>query len=224
MRTLLSFVLLALIIKASSAQTTSIGITFQPNLTYFTIRPDASASANDFKLQNKPLGRFQIGLSLFHKLSDKLNFTYGIAYSERGFKSQFNTSTIAAFNLGSGYSLKIIDRYLELPIAFNYYLSKKEKTAWFISAGIKPAIYLNSVSKAVGVPNSTSNFYYSAHRKINLFATIGFGAEIKVSNQCQLILCPVLEQALLKEVYAAPLSLYPYSIGLNVCLVFSLGN
>lgn len=224
MRTLLSFVLLAFIIKTSSAQSTRIGITFQPNLTYFTIRPDASSMANDFKLQNKPLVRFQVGITLFRQLSDKLTFSSGISYSERGFKSQFNTSTISAFNLGSGYSLKVIDRYLEIPIVFNYYLSKNEKTAWFISGGLKPAIYLNSVSKADGVPNSSNNFYYSAHRKINLFATVGFGAEINISEQCQLILWPALEQALLKEVYAAPLSLYPYSIGLNVCLVFSLGN
>ena len=224
MRTVLSFVFTTFIIIGSSAQSLRIGAVFQPDLTYFTVSPDGSSLASDFKLLNKPTINYQTGILVFYDISDKLTLVGGLTYSRRGFEAQFNTSTISGFNFGSGYSLKITDRYLEIPLVINYHLTRFSKIKWFVSGGIKPAIYLNSMSKATGILNSPSDYYYNAHRKANLFATLGFGAEITIIKRWQLVIWPSLEHALLKEVYAAPLSLYPYSLGLNVCLVYSLGN
>jgi hypothetical protein len=224
MRKVLPFVLLLLPLSNCLGQELRIGAIVQPDLTYFTVRPDASTLASDFKMQNKPLIGYQLGLVFFREMSDKVTLVYGLVYSKRGLESQFNTSTIAAFNFGSGYALKIIDHYLEIPLSANYYLQKNSRVSWFVSAGLKPALYLNSVSKASGISNTPTNYVYSAHRKVNVFVTLGGGMEVNINDKWQCVLWPSLEHALLKEVYAAPLSLYPYSLGMNVCLLYSLGN
>ena len=109
MRTVLSFVFTTFIIIGSSAQSLRIGAVFQPDLTYFTVSPDGSSLASDFKLLNKPTINYQTGILAFYDISDKLTLVGGLTYSRRGFEAQFNTSTISGFNFGSGSLPNLLD-------------------------------------------------------------------------------------------------------------------
>jgi hypothetical protein len=206
------------------AQKWSVGIVGQPCLTYYTIIGGSnSAYASDFRAADKPVITYQAGLLFSRKMSDKVNFVTGLMYAQHGLQSQYSTSNIYALGLNPGYSLKVIDRYLEIPLYANVYLHKA-KISTFFTVGLKPAFYINSFSKAIGVDNQPNSFHYGAHRKVNLFAVLGLGAEVKITERWTALIWPTLEFALAKEVFAQPLSIYPYSAGVNLCLFYSLGN
>ncbi len=202
----------------------SVGLVGQPCLTYYSILGGGTTSnASDFKAADKPVLTYQAGLLLSRKLSEKASFVTGIEYAQHGLQSQYSTSNIYAFGFSPGYALKVVDRYVEIPLYANVYLSKG-RVSTFFTVGLKPAFYLNSYSKAVGVNNQATTFHYGAHRKVNVFAVLGVGAEIKITDKWRALAWPVLEYALMKEIFAQPLSIYPYSAGINLCLFYSLGN
>jgi len=200
------------------------GVLAQPCLTYYSVIGGDNASlSNDFKVADKPILTYQAGFLVERRLSDKVNFLSGLVYAQHGIQSQYNTSNIYALSLSPGYALKIIDRYIQLPVYLNVYL-KKSALSWFFTVGLKPALYLNSFSKSTGPDNQAGSFRYGAHRRANIFAVLGVGGEIAFSNKWQLLIWPAMEYALVNEVIAQPLSIYPYSAGINVCLFYSLGN
>lgn len=223
MRILLRAVALFLLIFESMAQNPKIGLVGQACLSYYTVRSESSVAAQDFRQQNKPIFALQTGLLFFKPLSDNVEAVMGLLYTERGFKSQFNTNTIYAFSFAPGYTLKISDRYLEIPLLANIYL-KKSQLSWFITVGVKPAVYISTRVKALGVEGGTSNFNYHAHRRVNLFVVFGAGADISIGARGHLLLWPTLDHSVLTDVTGQALSLFPYSLGVNVCFGYSLGN
>ena len=209
----------------SYGQSLRVGLVGQAGLNYYTAQSDGSGASQNFKLQHKPIVAYQAGFIAFKELNPEVTFVTGLVLAQRGVKSQYNTSNITAFNFSnSGYDLKLIDRYFEIPLLLNLHIIKKETVSFFASFGIKPSFYFNSVSKIVGSSSNYSRYYYSAHRRFNLFACIGAGANFKVSEKFDLVVWPSLEHAIISEVYASPLKLYPYSVGINLCLLYSLGN
>ncbi len=224
MRRILLFVALTtnLILRAQSIK---IGLVGQPNLSYYTVQTDLSGLAQDFRQQHKPIITYHAGILGFKELSKSVNFVTGLIFAQRGLKSQYNTSNITAFNFSnSGFDLKVIDRYIEIPLLLNVYFNQGKTVKLFGSFGLKPSFYLNSVSKVVGSSSNYSSYVYAAHRKFNIFASLGLGLDIKLSSRLNAILWPAIDHALISEVYAVPLKLYPYSAGINLCLVYSLGN
>lgn len=224
MRIVLVLTLVSFSVFDVIAQSWRVGIVGQPCLTYYSVIGGSSPSlSDDFKIVDKPIITYQAGLLLERKVSEKINLLSGIIYAQHGIQSQYSTSNIYALSPSPGYSLKVIDRYIQIPLYANIYF-KKSKLSWFFTAGVKPAIYINSFSKSTEPDNQAGSFRYSAHRKANVFAVLGIGAEIQLLNQLQLSIWPIMEYGLGKEVWAQPLSLYPYSAGVNVCLFYSLGN
>jgi len=224
MRILLPFLLLIVNAQIGFGQSLRIGLLGQPCFTYYSTITDNATAVQSFKQQYKPLVTYQLGVVFYRQISSNVSFMSGLIFAQRGFQSQFNTSNINAFGFSSkGYEWRIIDRYLEVPLGFLFYLNASGSIRWCGQVGLKPAFYINSISKST-ISGTSSLFYYSAHRKVNVFVTLGFGAEITLTDRLGLFVVPQLEHALIPEVYAAPLRLYPYSLGLNLCLAYSLGN
>jgi hypothetical protein len=221
MRTRLSMLLFVLTTITLNGQNLKIGLVGQPCLTYFTVSGGNAALVSDFKSADKPLFSYQVGILVSKELSERVDLVLGLNYAQRGFQSQYNTANIYAFSFSAGNSIKIVDRYIELPIAAKIYL-KKSKVSYFVSVGLKPAFYLGSFSRLN--EGERNRYFYSAHRKVHVFAMLGLGLDVNISERWSCTLWPVLEHALWKEVFAQPLSLYPYSLGLNVSLFYSLGN
>lgn len=224
MRIVLTLIMVAFTLFTGIAQNWRIGLLGQPCLTYYSVIGGSNPSlASDFKTVDKPIITYQAGLLLERKVSDKVSLLSGLIYAQHGIQSQYSTSNIYAFSPSPGYALKVIDRYVQIPLYANVYL-KKSVLSWFFTVGLKPAIYINSFSKSTETDNQAGSFRYSAHRKVNVFAVLGIGAEIQLIERLQLLVWPATEYGLGKEVWAQPLSVYPYSAGINVCLFYSLGN
>ena len=163
-----------------SAQTLKVGIVAQPNLSYYTVQSDLSGLSQNYKQLHKPILTYHAGLLIFKDLCKSVNFVTGLMFAQRGLKSQYNSNNITAFNFSnSGFDVKLIDRYLEIPLLFNIYFEKEKAISFFGSFGLKPSFYINSVSKVVGSSSNYESYVYGAHRRFNVFATLGFGTDIK---------------------------------------------
>ena len=208
-----------------TAQNLKIGIVAQPNLSYYTVQTDLSGLSQDFRQQHKPIITYQAGILIFKDLGKSVNFVTGLMFAQRGLKSQYNTNNVTSFNFSnSGFDLKLIDRFIEIPLLFIANFNKGKAITLFGSFGLKPSFYINSISKVVGSGSNYSSYVYVAHRKFNIFASLGLGADVKITERFNLLLWPSIDHSIISEVYAAPLKLYPYSAGVNLCLVYSLGN
>lgn len=222
MRTVLAILIMMYSIFVH-AQTSRLGIVGQPCLTYYSLTGGNPSSNSAFRAAEKPIFTYQLGFLYTKSLSAKVDFVTGLLYAQRGSQTQYVNSNIYALSLSPGYSSRVVDRSLEIPLYANIYL-KKSAVSFFFTVGLKPSFYIGSFSQTNGLSSQRSSYYYSAHRKLNVFAALGFGTDIKLAEKWQLTLWPILEHALINEVFAQSLNAYPYSAGINLCLFYSLGN
>jgi len=213
----------------------SIGLTFSPDYSYRTLKPDNSKSsiliADSRDTTEIPKFGFTTGINLKRIISKRIALEIGLLFSDKGEKTK---AISKKWITNSGQSIddlptKITSNYkyyyFDFPIKVNYYL-KTDKLKLYLTAGISPNLFLVERSILIYEYNDgrtlrTTRFGNNGFSRLNLALIGGLGLSYDLTEKIFITLEPTFRHAII-SVINAPIKGYLYSAGLNTGLYFKL--
>jgi hypothetical protein len=188
-----------------------IGFSASPDYSYRILKAETADKWMKNTYDTAEIARvgFTAGLQVVFHASEKLFFTSGVLFSDRGEKTKKYLTPPVNNYINHYY-------YLSIPLRANYYLIQK-KIKLFLSAGVSADVYLKSFSVIeFGSAGETRSLGLSSEiSRLNLMVNAGFGIDCPITDRWYFKFQPDYRMSI-TPVSDSPIKKYFYSFGLNM--------
>lgn len=207
-----------------------IGVTFSPDYCYRILKYDPSNKwvqdlRND---EEEPIFGFTTGFGIKMNLTNRVVLETGLFYSIKGQQTR-NTDlvwTAPNADLPVKSKTQYHFKYIDIPLKAQYFFGNR-KIKYFLSAGVSFNIFSEKATKVVsefedGHTTSENSIVDLGYLKFNLAAIIGCGIRYDATERISISAEPVYRQFINSIVADKKAKEYPYSIGTNFAVYYSL--
>ena len=220
--------------EASTGSKVSIGFNFSPDYNFRTAKITDKVPDPGFESwEDKQIGKFgyTTGLTMFFKLSDRMELETGLQYSDKGYQTKImdlvfegtdpNDPILVKTKAKFNYSYQ----YIGIPLKLNMFFGEGDLR--FVSGiGVTTNFLLNVQNKANyeypdGKKETTNSKSKEGFKKIDISPMISFGVDYKLTNTIHLRGEPTFRYGIIKT-KDSPIKENLWNAGVNLGISFDL--